>query len=67
MLDIKPGQTWVTIVGDPQYVEVLEVDTAESSSYESGYELSIGFLFRGNTYYRSLDSFTKRYMISSGE
>jgi methyl coenzyme M reductase subunit D len=66
-MDIKAGQTWVTIQDPPQYVEVFEVDTIESSSYQEGYELSVGYFFRGNEYYRSIDSFTKRYTISSGE
>jgi hypothetical protein len=67
MQDIKPGQTWVTISGEALYVEILEVDTVESSSYESGYELSVGYNFRGGIYYRPFEHFTKRYMFSSGD
>ena len=67
MQQIEAGQTWVTISGEPQYVEILEVDTVDSSSYDEGYELSVGYSFRGYTYYRSFDSFSKRYMISSVE
>jgi hypothetical protein len=67
MAEIKQGQTWVSIQDPPQYVDVFEVDSIDSPSYEEGYELSVGYYYRGHKYYRSIDSFTKRYMISSGE
>jgi hypothetical protein len=65
MPEVKGGQTWVTVTDPPHYVEVFTVDTEDSPSYKEGYELSVGYTFRRGIYYRSIDSFTKCYMLSS--
>lgn len=64
-MNIKTGQTWVTIQEPTQYVEVVVVDTPNSASYKDGNELSVGYIFRGKRYYRSVDTFTKRYTLST--